>query len=181
MSPGRAMKELQESQEQNHVIVIVQSPARTSSTAPFKSSRREDSYSGTSHRSYSSTDASFVEACESPIHVSRQPLQKEKFPLRKSSMKATQKPPDTAGAGLLPSASANKTTTLPVRPNVLDQKLRNATEISIARQISVSRRQRHLLVPIVPKTARQPVQPTVVDVGEPSPCRKSHHLALEIS
>ena len=39
----------------------------------------------------------------------------------------------------------------------------SAAEVSIARQISISRKQRQLLVPVVAKTARQPVQPQVVD------------------
>ncbi|KAG8530056.1 uncharacterized protein KY384_005538 [Bacidia gigantensis] len=42
----------------------------------------------------------------------------------------------------------------------------NAAEVSIARQISISRRQKQLLVPVVAKTARQPLQPHVVDGTE---------------
>ena len=65
----------------------------------------------------------------------------------------------------------------------------SVAEISIARQISLSRRQRHMVVPITPKTARQPMQATLVDVvndekteegerrGHVS--RKSHHVLLE--
>lgn len=179
ISPGRAKKELSEPQEQNHVIVIVHSPARASSTAPSKDSHRGNPSSDTSHRSQSSTDASFVEALESPIL--RPPLKKEDLPLRKSSMRAPHKPPNTADAAPLPPAPTNMPASTPTKPNATNQKLRAAAEISIARQISVSRRQRHLLVPIVPKTATQPMQPTVVDVREPSPCRKSHHLVLESS
>ena len=55
--------------------------------------------------------------------------------------------------------------------------LKDAAEISIARQISISHRQRELLVPIVPKVARQPM---LVDVGDGSQvARKSQHLVLE--
>lgn len=179
ISPGRAKKELSEPQEQNHVIVILHSPARTSSTAPLKSSHRGNPSSDTSHRSQSSTDASFVEAPESPIL--RSPMKKEDLPLRKSSMRAPQKPPNTAEPAPLLSVPTNTSASTPTEPDAPDQKLRAAAEISIARQISVSRRQRHLLVPIVPKTARQSMQPTVVDMREPSPCRKSHHLVLESS
>lgn len=181
MSPGRAKKERSDSQEQNHVIVIVHSPARASSIRPSKGSRRGNSYTGASHRSQSSTEASFVEAPESPIEVSRSPLKKEDLPLRKSSMKAPQKPPDTTDAASRPMKAAQTQNITATNPDGPDLPLRDAAEISVARQISVSRRQRHLLVPIVPKTARQPVQPTVVDVREFSPCRKSHHLVLESS
>ena len=64
----------------------------------------------------------------------------------------------------------------------------SAGEISIARQISLSRRQRQMVVPIMPKTARQPMQATLVDVvgnekveGERKghASRKSHHVLLE--
>lgn len=70
-------------------------------------------------------------------------------------------------------------------PSVLP---RSAAEISVARQISLSRKQRQLLVPIVPKTARQPMQPKLVSVnGEGKEegewkavaSRKSHHLIIE--
>ena len=179
ISPGRAEKELADSQEQNHVVVILHSPAPTPSIGPSKISRRGNSCSDTSHRSQSSTDASFVEAPESPLEVSRPIVKKEDLPLRKSSMRAPRKPLETADAATLPSVPLNTPAATPNKPDAPDQTLRDAAEISIARQISVSRGQRHLLVPIVPKTARQPVQPTVVDVREASPCRKSHHLVLE--
>ena len=55
--------------------------------------------------------------------------------------------------------------------------LKDAAEMSIARQISISHRQRELLVPIVPKVARHP---TLVDVsGGSQLARKSQHLVLE--
>ena len=181
MSPGHAKEERSDSQEQSHVIVIVHSPARASPKRLSKGSHHEKSYSDVSRRSLSSTEASFVEAPESPTEVSRSPLKKEDLPLRKSSMKAPQKPLDTADAASLPVKAVQTHNITPTNPNGPDLPHRDAAEISIARQISVSRRQRHLLVPIVPKTARQPVQPTVVDVREPSPCRKSHHLVLERS
>ena len=181
MSSGRATKELADPQDQNHVIVILHSPARTPSIGPSRSFRRGNSSSDTSHRSQSSTDAGFVEAPESPIEASGPPLEKEDLPLRKSSMKAPRKPLEVPGAAVVPAVPPNTLTAAPKKPDTPDQALMDAAEISIARQISVSRSQRHLLVPIVPKTARQPVQPTVVDVRDPSPCRKSHHVVLESS
>ncbi|KAI4185954.1 MAG: hypothetical protein L6R41_003798 [Letrouitia leprolyta] len=57
--------------------------------------------------------------------------------------------------------------------------LPKAAEISIARQISISRRQRQLLVPAMPKVAPQPVQPRFVDVYHGRRLHKSQHLVLE--
>ena len=54
--------------------------------------------------------------------------------------------------------------------------LNKAAIKSIARQISNSQRQRDLLVPIVPKVARQPIP---VDVRGGAMARKSQHLILE--
>ncbi|KAL9615285.1 MAG: hypothetical protein Q9167_000256 [Letrouitia subvulpina] len=48
-------------------------------------------------------------------------------------------------------------------------------ETSIARQISTSHQQQQQLAPVVPKFARQPLQPTVVDIAEDSAMRKSYH------
>ena len=42
-----------------------------------------------------------------------------------------------------------------------EDQLSSAAQVSVARQISISRRQRQILVPIAPKTARQPVQPWI--------------------
>lgn len=56
----------------------------------------------------------------------------------------------------------------------------DVVEISIARQISVSKSQRQLLVPIVSKQARQPMRPKlVINVGQDAPSRKSHYLTVE--
>ena len=49
-------------------------------------------------------------------------------------------------------------------PPYIDQgedQLSTAAHVSVARQISISRRQRQILVPIAPKTNRQPVQPWI--------------------
>ncbi|MCJ1470874.1 hypothetical protein MMC07_009521 [Pseudocyphellaria aurata] len=61
-----------------------------------------------------------------------------------------------------------------------EQTVSDAVEISIARQISVSKRQRLLLVPIVSKQARQPMHPKLVtDGGQHAESRKSHYLMFE--
>ncbi|MCJ1430985.1 hypothetical protein MMC27_000335 [Xylographa pallens] len=75
--------------------------------------------------------------------------------------------------------------------NPLSSSPPSAAEISIARQISVSRRQQ-LLVPITPKIARQPMQATLVDVNKHAEStektdrrghvsRKSQHALLEFA
>lgn len=74
----------------------------------------------------------------------------------------------TAGASPVPSAKSsqarlNARSPSPQRP-AAEESLQKAAEISIARQISISQRQRQLLVPGVPKVAPQPMQPTIVDV-----------------
>ena len=68
-----------------------------------------------------------------------------------------------------------------VNGNPLSSSPPSAAEISIARQISVSRRQRQLLVPIIPKTTKQPMQPKLVNVEGVSrhASRKSHHVLVE--
>lgn len=64
-----------------------------------------------------------------------------------------------------------------LRFNSSSEGLKKATEISVARQISFSHRQRELLVPIVPKAA---LQPMVIDVRDRShTTRESQHLILE--
>ena len=76
-----------------------------------------------------------------------------------------------------------------ITTNPLTSSPPSVAEISIARQISLSRRQRQMVVPIVPKTARQPMQATLVNIvggddksgGETKGhvSRKSHHVLLE--
>lgn len=93
-------------------------------------------------------------------------------------------PKPTASSPPPPSSSTINPhpSTLPPLPSALEnpEKPKSAAEISIARQISISRRQRELLAPLAPKYARQPMQPMLVDVrGGTSMARKSSHLILE--
>lgn len=89
-------------------------------------------------------------------------------------------PPHSVAPSSLPAYSRNSYPQRVVEgENPLDEDIPKAAEISIARQISISRRQRQLLVPAVPRVAPQPVQPKVVDVHQGRRLRKSHHLILE--
>lgn len=63
--------------------------------------------------------------------------------------------------------------------------VKHSAEVSIARQISVTRRQRQLLVPIASESERlvdrQPMMPTLVDVrsGQGHTARKSQRVLIE--
>lgn len=111
-------------------------------------------------------------------------------PLPPADSKTSMKPSQTIGPKPTvfssPPLSAPSTDprpfTLPPVPSAQEtpEKPTSATEISIARQISISRRQRELLGPLAPKFARQPMQPMLVDVRGGTPmARKSSHLIVE--
>ena len=96
------------------------------------------------------------------------------FPVRKSSMKAPRAPPATP-----PTLSPQLCSKPPSNCEpLLPQPGNSEGEVSIARQISISRRQRNL-VPIVPQVARQPLQVNLVNSSNAPALRKSHHLTFE--
>ena len=132
-----------------------------------------------SQRSADSTTASFIECAEYPGH-SYLPIEVDTstqdptigatqeslhrvFPARKSSMKKLASPESRCRCHSRHGED-------PINPNA---------EVSVARQVSISRRQRQLLVPIAPKTARQPVQPRINEQSTTDESRRSHHLLLE--
>ena len=57
-----------------------------------------------------------------------------------------------------------------------EDQLSSAAQVSVARQISISRRQRQVLVPIAPKITRQPVQPWINEQSNAEGSRQPHHL-----
>ena len=75
------------------------------------------------------------------------------------------RPPVSSFSTRNPNFSTIQNTNRTMVANPLTSSPISAAEISIARQISLSRRQKQLVVPIVSKTARQPMQPTLVNVG----------------
>ena len=165
--PPRPTIEKSKSHDQDHVLVIVHNSHDIPGT-PTLHSRQADSDS--SQRSADSTTAGFTEAAEdyeysypiidnSPARTMKSPPQRA-FPARKSSMKKRDSPQQPC----------RQERNSPIDP---------AAEVSVARQISISRRQRQLLVPIVPKTARQPMQPRINEQNTTEESRKSHHLTLE--
>lgn len=151
--------------------MIVHSPAGSPSTPTSRG--RMPSF-GPPAPSANSTQASFFECEEypgytfeedSPMPTTKSPkdtfLQRA-FPARKDSIKKLNLPESEAGLRHQPSDSVSTVAA--------------AAEVSIARQISISRRQRQMLVPIA--QARQPKRPTLVNSLSTSALRKSHHPTL---
>ena len=168
--PSPAIK-ASKSQDQDDVLVIVHNSEDISGTL---TSHGRHPISDPSQRPANSTRGSFLECAEYPGYSyptfqtdsptftksATQDLVQHAFPARKSSMKK-----------LAPSEPRYRHQ----RQDPIDP----AAEVSIARQISISRRQRQLLVPIVPKTARPPMQPKISKQSATEKSRKSHHLTLE--
>ena len=160
------------SEDQDHVFVFVHNSEDLPST-PTSYSRRHSS--GPPCPSSNSTRTSFFEFQESSNFVldlapsatvskgADKSLADNTFPARKSSMKKSLQSPEQS----TPPIYVENRTSDP------------AAEISIARQISISRRQQKLLVPVAPKLARQPRQPMLVNGISTPAARKSHHLTLE--
>ena len=90
-------------------------------------------------------------------------------------------PDHSAATALRTAAKTHTEFAHAVNGNPLTSSPPSAAEISIARQISVSRRQRQLPVPIIPKTTKQPMQPKLVNVEGVSrhASHKSHHVLVE--
>lgn len=172
--PDRPPIHKSKSHDQDHIFVIVHSPADLPST-PIPGRRPSLDLP---NPSANSTQASFFECPEfplcsnpavemdipSPVTKSvREAFLNRAFPARRSSMKKPSLPLEE------PNFSSHS----------LSDSVSTTAEISIARQISISRRQRQLLVPVAPKLARQPRQPKLVNGISTPAARKSHHLMLE--
>ena len=165
--PSKPAIKKSKSQDQHHILVIEHlseddcqpptSHGRQSSANPAQRSANSTTGKCPDHPEYShpatETDT------PTPIENTQDPLRRI-FPERKSSMKkeASLEPHDRHQG---------------------EQPIGPTTEVSVARQISISRRQRQLLVPIAPKTARQPIKPRINEQSSANESRKSHHLTLE--
>ena len=166
--PHRPTIKKSNSQDQDHVLVIV----HNSEASPTSHGRQPSS--DPFQRSANSTKASFLECADhprysSPVIQADSPTPTEDaaqeslhraFPARKSSMKRLASPE-------------------PRYKHQGENLISPATEVAVARQISFSRRQRQLLVPIISKTAHQPMQPRINEQTTMEDLRKSHHLTLE--
>lgn len=138
------------SQDQNHVLVIVhkseaisKNEGRQNSLDPSQRSARSATASLSGCAEHSEYSYPNIET-DTPTFTNAAPQDAlhRAFPARKSSMRKTFSP----------------------EPPYIDQRedqLSTAAQVSVARQISISRRQRQILVPIAPKTTRQSVQPWI--------------------
>ncbi|KAL8945148.1 MAG: hypothetical protein Q9211_000300 [Gyalolechia sp. 1 TL-2023] len=152
-SPSRAKFDFSSTgDQQEQVIVIVHTP--TDQSQPRQPSTSEDSFSRVPSQETTSSEKTFATARASPV-------------------------PGIESLSL-PAHGRNNSPQRTLEAEIpLDDVPPKAGETSIARQISLSWRQRQLLVPAVPRVAPQPVQPKVVDVHKGNRLRKSHHLVLE--
>lgn len=148
--PKPAIKE-SKPKDQDHILVILH---KSEDISEESTSHDRELSSNLSQRSANSTTALLSECTEypryssttieadtpTPAEVAPQGAPRRAFPARKSSMKSPASP------------------ALPYKHQQEDT-IGSAAEVSVARQISISRRQRQFLVPIAPKTTRQPIQP----------------------
>ncbi|KAL8705157.1 MAG: hypothetical protein Q9201_001724 [Fulgogasparrea decipioides] len=155
LSPSKAKFDFfQTAEQQDQVILIVHTPSEPSESR--RQSRNEDLiYHPTWQDTTSSDNKRTLPKGKDSGVLGRDP---SPSPLNGRN-NSPQGPPDTR------------------KPS--DDPGRKAAEVSIARQISISRQQSQLLVPRVPKVAPQPVQPKIIDVQQGGMARKSHHLVLE--
>ena len=163
ISPNKAHFDFGTDTTTDQVIVIVHTPTEQEPTKPLHSFSKNNS-------SFSSSDAqSFTTARGSPAPEQQQQPIPQSLP----------KPPSQR-RNPSPSPSWTRTQNAPTHPTTTaNDPLRTAAEISIARQISMSRRQQRQLLLISPQQ-----QPRIVrtDKGAYSGERKSHHsqhLVLE--
>lgn len=172
--PDRPQIHKSKSHGQDHVFVVVHSSADLPSTPISGRDRSLDMLCPSAN----STQASLLECPELPhdshsaeeidpptptTRSAREAFLERAFPARKSSMKKLSLPLEEP--------------TFPDPPR--SGSVSTLAEVSIARQISISRRQRQLLVPIAPKLVRQPRRPSFVNGISTPAARKSHHLTLE--
>lgn len=128
---------------------------------PAKSPRLGSSGRGSNNNNTNSSKQTFIDRA---------------FPARKSSLKRPKAGGDSRADKPLPEYDFQLPIAQPPKPPYIESgrsfplgqhqsndSVASAAEISIARQISMSRKQRQLLVPVVSKTAVQPLQPQVVD------------------
>ncbi len=155
--PNRPQIHKSKSEDREQVLFVVHSPAEVPSTLDPPSRRHSLDAPSFSDSKLETGSLNLTS------QVSQGIFSDYAFPARKSSMKRLPQPP--------------KDSVFSSHPR--DDSVGTAAEVSIARQISISRRQRQLLVPVAPKLARQPRQPTLVDGISTPAARKSHHLTLE--
>ncbi|KAL8774558.1 MAG: hypothetical protein Q9209_000931 [Squamulea sp. 1 TL-2023] len=167
-SPSKANFDFPTSTDQTDVIVIVHTPTEQQ-PKPRQPSRNESFLTTSDAQSFTTARGS-----PAPEQQSRPPPP----PARHTSPRLPSPARNISKNRLIPRDHS------PRRPSPARSfsanPLREAAEISIARQISISQRQRQLLVQAVPRVAPQPLQPQIVGKGhEARKSHHSHHLVLE--
>ena len=156
------------SQDRNHVLVMV----HNSEASPTSHGRQPSSDHFQS--SANSTKASFLECADHPRYSA--PLIEADSPIPTED--AAQESLNRAFPAC--KSSMNKLASPEPRYKHQGENLTSpATEVAVARQISISRRQRQLLVPIISKATHQSMQPRTNEQTTMEASRKSHHLILE--
>ena len=166
--PPKPTVKKSKSQDEDHVPVVVHKSegmsgnggSQHSSNPPQRSAKSAEAgllgcpkHSGYSHPAIGTgTPTSTNAAPQETLH--------QAFPARKSSMK---------------SIATSETPYI----HQGEDELSSTAQVSVARQISISRRQRQILVPIAPKIARQPVQPWINEQSNAEWSRQPHHLTLQ--
>lgn len=187
-SLSRPVIQTSESHDPNQLMIVIHeaetlSPSRAHSDSGASGHHRRTSSFNSSDFSDSSTRASYFEYIDDlaknedprPSSASgprREALTRSAFPVRKSSMKAPRASPVTPRTTRPPVPVEHSSLRKAPEPIVSDE------GVSIARQISISRRQRNL-VPVMPQAARQQMQAKPVESCSTSALRKSHHLTFE--
>ncbi|MCJ1472673.1 hypothetical protein MMC13_001322 [Lambiella insularis] len=198
LSPARAAFETSKSsmRDRSHPLAIVHSPTRSSDT-PISAHNPKWSSDMSA-----STDASPIDDSDPDYSLAGKiiPISKFSSSARSDSpfryvepIVESSRPPRSHKSSSTRSENPTPSTNSRHVANPLSSAPPSAAEISIARQISVSRRQQ-LLVPIKPRTVRQPMQPTLVDVSKHRTAdgsgdgraighvsRKSEHALLEFA
>ncbi|KAL8790479.1 MAG: hypothetical protein Q9213_000631 [Squamulea squamosa] len=167
VSPSRGNFDFSTSTDQKDVIVIVHTPTEQQSK-PRQPSRNESFFTTSDVQSFTTARGSPAPEQQNrsppPPPTARHTSPRRPSPSRKIS-KDRLTPRGHSPRRPSPARSAS------------EDPLRDAAEISIARQISISQRQRQLLVP---RVAPQPLQPQIVGKGhEARKSHHSHHLVLE--
>ncbi|KAI4136158.1 MAG: hypothetical protein LQ347_000014 [Umbilicaria vellea] len=172
LSPDEAATNLPQTDSQVDNSTILHSPETASA-----SSRGQQWSWGTSHLSQVSSDSSLDERDPAPEVLFKQ-IPSMNVPRSKFN--------DQAFPTYLPiidkeGGSSNAPGTHKASPPLreVSKKATNVAEVLVARQISISAQQRRLLSNLVPKTARQPMHPVLVDVRNGPMVRNSHHVLLE--
>lgn len=166
-SPLHVKTTVTKPQQQNQVTVIVHSPAEDETTGEYALTRDPE------------PDALADNLLQTPDSLVRRAWSAGSI---ESNSEGPSPPLMSLPSSREPSARDGGSTPQHVpqpRAFLTEPTAQDAVEISIARQVSVSRRQRQMLVPIVPRQVRPPKRPRLVAGEQEAESRKSSYLTVE--